>query len=1085
MIPGLYQTALKSIRYSWHKFLYQIVITAILCAVITGSFLTGSSVKKSLRDNSLQHLGNTGILISSGMRYFSRDLERKMSLVKKFNCAGLLEMRGSVTGFSNQKTLNNINIYAAGDDFYSFQNSKVIPVPGEVIINNHLSGQLGVKAGDDLILRFRKITGIPADAPFAESNQEESSLVLKISSVLDPGAGGDFSLSISQLTPMNVFISMTDLKKLYGKEPGFNRLILDRHSGLNTNEISELLKEVIEPADLGLTIRKVRATGQTELVSDRIFIDNEIVSQVRKNMPEASPVITYMANEIRSGKNTTPYSFVSAIPASVYSSPDNYKGVKINKWLAEDLKVQNGDSITLTWYSPDSLKSFATAMKTFVIGETVPMNGIWSDSTLMPDFPGISTSEHCSSWNAGVPVKLDQIRDKDEAYWDEFRGTPKVFISYDEGKKLWGNNFGVATSLRFPDGISVAEVNKSLSGKFEPGLSGFTVTDIREDSLSAASKSVDFGTLFISLGFFLIVASFLLLWFAVSFYLETKKNEIKTLFALGFRRKAIGKLIFLETSLSAVIGCIIGAFSGLLVNILIIKALNSVWQGAVQTNTLTASFSMAGMLPGFILTMFFIEILLLFRIRRQLRSPYKEPADEVNNPKVNYAGISSIAFFIATIAVLIASQVFNGKEIVLSFISGVLLMISILLFLRWRLVSKGMEKLPYDHRRLSGLYYSSFPSHAITPVLFIAAGIFAFFITVVNRKDFDSLQNKRSSGTGGYLYWIENSLPIGEDPRTMNVKAKLGLDDDLLQNLQYVTMKRLPGNDASCLNLNHITAPPILGIDPSDFIKKKAFSFAGRYVDKSEGNAWKYLDKNAGNDIVYGIADQTVLEWGLKLKVGDTLALRSESGRTLKIVIAAGLKSSVFQGYIIIGKENFRKFFPSVPGISVLLVDGDQGTADSCRTILGERLGPYGPDISRTTDRLSSFYKVTNTYLTVFGVFGGFGMIIGIAGLGFVILRNYNRRRKEFALMLVNGFGMKSIRRMMFSEQMRSLFTGIITGITSAILATLPSLKNSADIPWVYICLMIAAIAASGSIAITVASRSISRNSLVLALKNE
>ncbi len=35
-------------------------------------------------------------------------------------------------------------------------------------------------------------------------------------------------------------------------------------------------------------------------------------------------------------------------------------------------------------------------------------------------------------------------------------------------------------------------------------------------------------------------------------------------------------------------------------------------------------------------------------------------------------------------------------------------------------------------------------------------------------------------------------------------------------------------------------------------------------------------------------------------------------------------------------------------------------------------------------------FRSSNTYLNVFAVLGAFGMILGIAGLGFVLLRNYN-----------------------------------------------------------------------------------------------
>ena len=84
------------------------------------------------------------------------------------------------------------------------------------------------------------------------------------------------------------------------------------------------------------------------------------------------------------------------------------------------------------------------------------------------------------------------------------------------------------------------------------------------------------------------------------------------------------------------------------------------------------------------------------------------------------------------------------------------------------------------------------------------------------------------------------------------------------------------------------------------------------------------MNINSGSNTIYGIADQTVLDWGLKISVGDTLILRAENGQKLNIILAGGLKSSVFQGYVIIGKENFSKYFPSVSGSSVVLVDGDR-----------------------------------------------------------------------------------------------------------------------------------------------------------------
>jgi hypothetical protein len=351
--------------------------------------------------------------------------------------------------------------------------------------------------------------------------------------------------------------------------------------------------------------------------------------------------------------------------------------------------------------------------------------------------------------------------------------------------------------------------------------------------------------------------------------------------------------------------------------------------------------------------------------------------------------------------------------------------------------------------------------------------------------DFGDKQLLNSSGTGGYLLWCENAIPIKEDLNTTRGRNALGLDADSLTGISFVGIKRSSGDDASCLNLNHITAPPLLGIDPTDFIARGSFSFAKRIPDRAIENPWQYLSITSGMNTIYGIADQTVLDWGLKIKPGDTLIIRAENGQPLNVIIAAGLQSSVFQGYVLIGKDNFTRYYPSVSGSSVLLVDGNSDFIDLYKRNLGERLENYGINIEKSTERLASFYEVTNTYLSVFGVFGALGMITGIGGLGFVLLRNYNKRRREFALMLAAGFSFKRIRKMILTEQIVILLAGVFSGIFSAIIATLPTIKRSQDMPWFFLLIMVLTISLTGLIALFISVREISEDSLTVSLKNE
>ena len=81
-------------------------------------------------------------------------------------------------------------------------------------------------------------------------------------------------------------------------------------------------------------------------------------------------------------------------------------------------------------------------------------------------------------------------------------------------------------------------------------------------------------------------------------------------------------------------------------------------------------------------------------------------------------------------------------------------------------------------------------------------------------------------------------------------------------------LKRFAGNDASCLNLNHVTVPPLLGADPDEFISRGSFSFARTIEKDNIKNPWEFLNLPPSGNTIYGIADQTVLEWGLENKTG-------------------------------------------------------------------------------------------------------------------------------------------------------------------------------------------------------------------------
>jgi putative ABC transport system permease protein len=1072
----------RSIIFYSRNAVNQVIIVLLLSAIIAGSLFTGHSVRASLRKSSSEKLGNTGILISSGLRYFNGSLAERISAETGEKTIAILETEGYCQNFKSGATALNTKIYGITEGFWSFQGIDSVSIkPGTVAVNNKLARQLGISVGDEIIVRFQNLDPIPVNAPFAPSGEENISKVLKVGQVVNPQQAGNFSTGISQIAPMNIFINMTDLNVGKNDRTGVNRLLVQNKSNLPVNYYYEALRKQITPSDIGLTVRRSKKTGEPELISDRIFIDSAIVSNIVSLIPSARPVITYLGNDFSVNGNSTPYSFISAFGDNIGENDIN-----ITKWMADDLDAKAGDTLVLTWYDPAYSINLGEKSESFIISQILSDDHLYSDPSLMPDFPGISGSTSCSGWDAGIPILMEKIREKDEEYWNKYRGTPKAFLTYETGKRLWGNNFGPATALRFSETLETESITKSLAGSLDPKTTGFIIEDVQKNSDMAAGESIDFSTLFLSLAVFIIVSCIILLSLAVSMFFDTRKEQLRTYFALGFKNSYIRKLLLSETMVISISGAVPGVFLGYLLNILTIKALNSVWSGAVQTNTLTAHFSIVPLLIGFLAAETITSFLLLIKTNKFLESLRSKETGELkrHQPKNNL--ILLIISLVITLIIVRMSLVIEGGSVALSFAGGALIFITLVLLLRQYCVRKKKikENIAGVKGNLSKQFYSFHPAHMVTPVIFIAAGIFAVMITGANKKVVGDKMLLPPGGTGGYLLWAESAVPVKENLNG-NGRKELGLDEEDLKELVFVQARRLPGDDASCLNLNHITTPAILGIDPSTFINRGSFSFATRIKKPGVDNPWSLLEAAPGDNVIYGITDQTVLQWGLKIKTGDTLVFNAENGQPLKIVICAGLKSSLFQGYLIIGSNYFEKYYPSVPGSSVFLIDGDPASSDYYREVLSQRLSGYGLSIEKSGEKLASFQEVTNTYLDVFVVLGVFGMVLGAAGLGFILILNFNRRKREFALMMATGYNIRRIRGLLLKDQLIMLFWGILTGTFSGLLATLPSLRSGSEIPWSYIPVMIVAVSVAGLSALLLSLRRVKSSLLILLLREE
>ncbi len=1093
------EISFKSLLHNKKDAVYQFLITLLLAAIIAGSLFTGHSVRESLRSSVDSRLGNTGILISTGSRYFSSSLADTMAKISGEKSTAILEADGYCQNFSTGASALDINIYGIDDGFFSFHGIDSIQTPkGEVMINKRLADIIGVSEGEEIMIRFKDTDPLPENAPFSPSEDETTiRKIMTVSGILTAGQMGNFYLGVSQVEQANIFMNITDmtgprntvpdlvfadnpLSPVSVASPKANRMLLtdvsDRGSGYFTKQLSENL----EITDIGLSIRVSEKRKEPEIISDRIFIDQGIVDDIEKAIPSAMPIITYMINSFSTDGDSTPYSFTSALPGKLLGTETDNSGIIINPWLAEDLGLNIGDTLDLTWFSTSSGQEMEETSGVFIVTDILDWNSNLLDPSFMPEFPGITGSVSCSSWDAGVPILLDRIRGKDEDYWNKYQGTPKAFISYAEGESIWANNFGSATAVRFPVENDPVRIAASLKGAIRPDMAGFTVTDAKNNNIDAANNGVDFSSLFLGLSMFIIFSCVILLSMALGIWFDSRKRQIKTYHAIGYNRKNIRELLIDETVLIAFIASLSGSLVGYLFNILIVKALNSVWIGAVQTNAITPGFGIWPLLTGFISTLAISVSVVLFRLKKFLSASEKGIRESISPGSASGNRVYLITALIASAITIVSALFLSRNATTLSFISGILIFVVFILAIRQYYL--GAKELRNNY---SGLFYSRHPLQIVAPTIFLAAGIFAVAITGANKKETSESMLLPSGGTGGYLLWSETAVPVTEDLNSDEGRYNMGFDYGELEDMRLAQMKKLSGDNASCLNINHVTSPAILGVPVDEFIEQGSFSFASGIKERKDDNPWAMLEEKPGENTIYGIADQTVLEWSFKMKAGDTLKYTAENGQVLNIVICAGLTSSLFQGYLLIGEDNFGKWFPSVDGSSVFLIDGDKEKSTIYSQGFIDALSWYGPSVEPSIDKLASFFTVTNTYLDVFMILGIFGMILGTAGLGFILISNFNRRRKEFALMNAFGYKKNQIRGLLLRDQILMLTWGIATGIVSGITATMPSLRGSGSFPWNILIILALSMFTIGLVTLLLSVRNLQRRRLIDELRRE
>jgi ABC-type antimicrobial peptide transport system permease subunit len=1070
---------LRSIRH-YLKLNFTIVLgIALSTAILVGALIIGDSVRYSLQQITVQRLGKISQVITAGERLFGQQLATELAEKTGTETAALLRANGFGVIDGGDLRINQLAVWGVDATMGNFTNyPEVFQLQNnEVAINENLASLSGLKVGDEFLLRVDKLNTFPANTPFVSEKEATVSFQVSVTKILKTEELGNFNLKNIQSAPRNVFLNLDELNRQMGLQEKANVLLF---AGVDVHvDLPKMLQESWSLSDLNLILRENQALNYTELISDRVFVEPTVEQLATKALSGAKSIFSYFVNDFTVGDKQTPYSFVS--------TDENLSGnqMAVSEWLADDLKAKVGDAVKVSYFEVGPLRRLVQKDTTFVISSIFKLEGAKADPQLAPVIPGLSDAGNCRDWKTGVPVDLKKIRPNDEAYWNQHKGTPKAYISSETARKLWRNRFGEATAIRM-EGSKKAEMEDALLAGLVPAQVGFELTNVKSDGMAAATGGTDFGGLFIGLSFFVLFAAVLLAFLLFKLSLNFRRQEIGTLTALGFSLKQLRKIYLAEASLLIVLGIVLGLPFAIFYNNLILTAVNTIWVDIVRTSIVNISIQPLSLLIGSLSIALISVVAVWLILNRFLKNEVIALQRKTVSEKHKTGKWSlrlGLGLILLSLAILFGMGFRSGEinpdmffTAGFGFLPGLILLFDYALQ-RLAIQEKAMN---FSVKNLLMKRIAGERRRNVMIVSFLSVGVFMVVSTGLYRKDLTAHADWPSSGTGGYDYFVETTMPVLFDVNSRQGREDLNLPD----SAQVVQFQVQQGDDASCLNLNKISRPRLIACNPAAFDQRGAFTFATRTDELDAQHPWLTLNKTLAGDVIPAIADQTVIQWGLMKSVGDTLNYKTEDGHNLKLKLVGGLANSIFQGNVLISEAHFNRAFPSVSGSNVFLVD----VKDTASVVsdLQSGMRNYGPEISRATDRLLSFYTVENTYLNIFLMLGALGLLIGTLGLGILIFRITFEQIPEYALLLSLGFSKASIQRLVMREKFFLMLVAVLIGLIPAVLSGLPTLFSSLYAGlWIWLPAISILVILSGTIFSLIAIRMAFKQNLVQALRNE
>lgn len=663
----------------WHyRALHALVAVgiAVAVAVLAGALLVGASVRASLRDLALQRLGSTDIAISTATAFSAR-LGAAMAVAAPDvirQTASLVATTGTATHTGSGRTASHVQVYGVDEEFWAFHGVQPVPLPArDVALSAGLARELDARDGDAIILRVSGPSEIPLGTLQGRRDDGGARIRVTVARTLEAARMGEFSLVPGQGPVHAVFVPLALLQRELNMPSRVNTTLLQLTGRESASDPASVPMAAVTRAwlagaslpDHGLRVRRVPGDRVMALEGLGGFISPDVVERVQRALARVNrpgvPALTYVANAIRIGDRTTPYSAVTAVDV------DGYNRLSVPTGPPEPGTDAMSDGNPLVRGALEvRVGRGGTRVGRVQVTEAPARPGAQArrdrEPSRAPETAEPPTDGHLwlNEWAAddldahtGDTVRLEYFVWTDEGGLEtrsasfELRGIlPMMRIGGDRtltpdypgitdapDLTAWDPPFPVDVSKvrprdeaywdqwrAAPKAFVPLEVGQRLWGSRFGNVSSirFHLRDVdavtaavraemssqvmarpvRAEALAAAEGTTDFGQYFLYFSFFLVVSALLIAYLFFALGVEQRAREVGLLAAIGYTPRHVRGVLLREGAIVAATGGALGVAGALGYAAAIMHGLRTWWVDAVGTTALSLHVDPAALAAG-------------------------------------------------------------------------------------------------------------------------------------------------------------------------------------------------------------------------------------------------------------------------------------------------------------------------------------------------------------------------------------------------------------------------------------------------------------------------------------------------------